>query len=108
MLTLARKSGEMDGLLAALTGLAAAAAGRHQPERSARLDGAAQSIGETAHVILIDRAPFDPHIQIAREQLGQEIFSALQAEGRAMSRERAVLYALERDHTGQGSISIFR
>jgi hypothetical protein len=43
----------------------------------------------------IDHAEIDRHIQIAREQLGEERFEALSAEGRAMSIEQAIDYALE-------------
>jgi len=34
-------------------------------------------------------------IQIARNQLGEAVFKALKAEGRAMTMEQAVAYALE-------------
>ena len=41
-----------------------------------------------------DRAEFDRHIQIAREQLGEERFEAIAAEGRALSLEQGIELAL--------------
>ena len=80
-----------------LTGLAAVAAGTNQPELAAKLYGAAQAILETTdyRFSLFDQAEFDRHLQIAREQLGGERFEALATEGRAMTMEQAIAYALE-------------
>ena len=80
-----------------LTGLAAVAAGTNQPKRAARLYGAAQALFETTDYQIppFDLAEFDRHIQFAREQLGDANFEALAAEGRAMTMEQAVAYALE-------------
>jgi predicted ATPase/DNA-binding XRE family transcriptional regulator len=80
-----------------LTGSAAVAGGQDHPSRAARLFGAAQAIFETTdyRIPSFDRAEFDRHIQIARDQLGEKSFEALAAEGRAMTLEQAVDYALE-------------
>ena len=77
--------------------LAAIAAGTNQPERAAKLSGAAQAILDTSdyQILPFDRAEFDRHIHIAREQIGEAPFEALVAEGRAMTIEQAVAYALE-------------
>ena len=79
-----------------LTGLAAVAAGTSQPERAAKLHGAAQAIFETTdyQISPFNRAEFDRHMEIAREQLGEERFAALQAEGRALTLEQAIELAL--------------
>ncbi|HLF26359.1 MAG TPA: tetratricopeptide repeat protein [Anaerolineae bacterium] len=79
-----------------LNGLAAVSAGTNQPERAAKLSGAAQAFLENTDLRLdsVDYAEFDRHIQIARKQLGEATFEALQAEGRAMTLEQAVAYAL--------------
>jgi tetratricopeptide (TPR) repeat protein len=79
-----------------LNGLAAVSAGTNQPERAAKLSGAAQALLQTTDFRLdpFDFAEFDRHIQIARKQLGDAAFEALQAEGRAMTIEQAVAYAL--------------
>jgi tetratricopeptide (TPR) repeat protein len=80
-----------------LTGSAAIAAGMNESERAAKLYGAAQALFEMTdyHIPPFDRAEFDRHIQIAREQLGEERFEALFVEGRGMSMEHAINYALE-------------
>ena len=41
------------------------------------------------------RIVIDPLLQIARDQLGAERFETLAAEGRAMTTEQAVAYALQ-------------
>jgi hypothetical protein len=41
-----------------------------------------------------DRAEFDRHVQMARDQIGEAAFEALAAEGRAMSMEQSIAYAL--------------
>jgi len=79
-----------------LAGLAAVAGATYQPERAAKLSGAAQSITDTSDYQIppIDRAEFDRYIQIARDQLGNDKFEALAAEGRAMTMEQAIELAL--------------
>jgi len=80
-----------------LAGLAAVAGATYQPERAAKLSGAAQNITDTTDYQIppVDRAEFNLHIQIALEQLGEARFQALAAEGRAMTMEQAIAYALE-------------
>jgi len=81
-----------------LTGLAAVAGGTNQPERAAKLSGTAQTILESTDYSYVpfDRAEFGRHIKIAREQLGEAKFEALAAEGRAMTIEQAIAFALEK------------
>jgi hypothetical protein len=69
----------------------------NQPERAARLSGMAGAILEMTsfQYAPIDRAAFDRHIQMARDQLGEARFEALASEGRAMPMEQAIEYALE-------------
>jgi hypothetical protein len=76
---------------------AAISAGIHQLERAARLFGAAQEISEKLdyQISRFNQAEFDRHIQMAREQLGADRFENLAKEGRSMTMERAVVYALE-------------
>ncbi|HSB02051.1 MAG TPA: hypothetical protein VLE49_15485 [Anaerolineales bacterium] len=40
-------------------------------------------------------AEFDRHIRVAVDQLGQASFATLETEGRALTMEQAVEYALE-------------
>jgi tetratricopeptide (TPR) repeat protein len=76
---------------------AAVSAGMEQFERAARLYGAAQALREVSNFpdMSYDRVEADSLIQIARKQLGEEGFEVLAAEGRAMTLEQAVAYALE-------------
>ena len=78
---------------------AAISAGTNQLEREARLSGAAQAIFETLdyRISSFDQAEFDRHIQVAREQLGTDKFKNLANEGRALTMEEAIAYALEDD-----------
>ena len=80
-----------------LIGSASIAAGTKQPERAAKLFGALQAILEMTdyHFSPLDYAELDRHIQIARNQLGDVKFEALAAEGRAMTMEQAIAYALK-------------
>jgi hypothetical protein len=80
-----------------LASLAAVASGMNQPERAAKLYGAAQALFDTTDYRIqpFDQAEFDRHIQIAREQLSETQFEALVAEGRAMTLEQAIAEARE-------------
>jgi hypothetical protein len=80
-----------------LTGLAAIAGGTDQPERAAKLHGASEMLlgSNPPETLQADRAEFDRRIQIARDQLGDARFEELAAEGRAMTMEQAIAYALE-------------
>jgi predicted ATPase len=77
-----------------LVASAAVAAGLNQPERAARLYGAAQMLFETTEYRLasFDQAEFQRHIQISRQQLGDAKFESLAAEGRSMTTEQAIAY----------------
>ena len=79
-----------------LRGLAAVAGETNQPERAAKLDGAARVIFEAGGRPLPpeEALEFDCRIQIAREQLGETMFEALVAEGRAMTLKQAIQLAL--------------
>ena len=72
------------------------AAGQRQPERAARLFGAAEGLREVMGAPLppADRAGRDRSVAAVRSALGEEAFAAAWAEGRAMSLEAAVAFAL--------------
>lgn len=76
---------------------AAISAGLNQPERAAKLHGAAQAILETIdyRIMPFNQAELDRHIQIAREQLGEAEFEGLAAEGRTLTLSQAIAFALE-------------
>ncbi|MEO5886241.1 MAG: helix-turn-helix domain-containing protein [Anaerolineales bacterium] len=91
------KLGDFGQIGDGLAGLAAVATGVRQYERSARLASAGQAIHNAVGFkgLAEDRIEIDPLLQIAREKLGEERFELLSAEGRAMTMEQAVAYALE-------------
>ncbi len=76
---------------------AAIAGGTGQLERAAKLYGAAQAIFDIIDYRLpaFGQKEFDRHIQIARDQLGETAFEIFSNEGRAMTLEQAIDYALE-------------
>ena len=80
-------------------GLAAVSAGLDELERSAKLYGAAQAIMTTTSYKYPsnDMAEFERHIQLAREQL-KENFESFVSEGRSMTLEQAIEFALEKNN----------
>jgi tetratricopeptide (TPR) repeat protein len=79
-----------------LTGMSAVAGEMLQPKHSAKLFGAAQSVVDSMsgyRMNLFDRAEFDRHIQIARGELGNEIFERVSNEGRGLTTEQAIALA---------------
>ena len=92
---LAVQVGQPDIVAYAFMGLAVVAA-VEAPVRAVRLCGAAERLVERAGVVLwptrprLDNAALDT----ARAALGTDAFDAAWAEGRAMTREQAVAYAL--------------
>jgi non-specific serine/threonine protein kinase len=95
-LELAKRPGKQGNVGALLLGQAAVLAGTRQPERAARLAGAAQALMANANYQFppVDRAEFERHIQIAREQLGEERFSTAQSAGHTLTLEQAIELAL--------------
>jgi non-specific serine/threonine protein kinase len=75
------------------------AAAKGQPERAARLLGAAEALREAMGLGLqpADQFEIDRYEAAAREQLDEATFEAAWAEGRAMTLEEAVAYALGED-----------
>jgi predicted ATPase/predicted Ser/Thr protein kinase len=72
------------------------AAGGH-PQAATRLLGASEALLEALGLVIhaSDRPDIDRHVAVVRDQLDEETFNAAWAEGRAMSLEQAVSYALE-------------
>ena len=83
----------------ALLGLTECWAARGEPERAARLLGAAEalfeSVGMTFHYYNMSASFHKGHLDLIREKLDPETFEAARAEGLAMIFEKAVAYALE-------------
>ncbi len=70
-------------------------------ERGARLLGAAEALLKEIGGVLYpeDRIPYDGGVSSARSVLGEERFERLRQEGRGMSMEQAVEYALDNSDT---------
>jgi predicted ATPase len=83
-----------------MQGLAAVAGARGEPRRVARLLGAAEALLEAAGLVLYAQVNNEPHqraVSAAREELGERAWKEARDEGRAMSFEEAVAYALGED-----------
>jgi predicted ATPase/class 3 adenylate cyclase len=107
-LALCRDVGDKKGMAAALAGLgtvavseAIAGAGKEALERATRVLGAMEALLESIGTVLDreDRVPYERAVELARSQLGDAEYERLRAEGRAMSPEQAVVYALEEPTT---------
>jgi len=85
-------------LLHNFVGLACATAAQGQPVRAARLWGAAEAIQEASDLRITPmthyRINHDEHLSTARSQLGEAAFSAAWAEGKTMTWEEAIRFAL--------------
>jgi predicted ATPase/DNA-binding SARP family transcriptional activator/DNA-binding CsgD family transcriptional regulator len=86
--------------------LLAAAAGRGDPLRSARLRGASEALHEAmgARLSAGEHAYFEPHLAAARAQLDKTTWETAWAEGRAMTFEQAVEYVLSADEPAPAEI----
>ena len=65
-------------------------------EQAARLFGAAEALREPvkSKIDLVDQPEYDRHIKVLREKLDDATFTKAWAEGRGMSMEQAIEYAL--------------
>jgi hypothetical protein len=99
-LALFQALGDKDGLLAGLESLAAAALVQKREERTARLMGAVEALRDALKLCGPDswRRPKARMRDAVRAASLKEALAAAWAEGRAMSLEEAVRYALEDQH----------
>jgi predicted ATPase/class 3 adenylate cyclase len=99
-LGLCQTMGYQRGIADVLQTLAGVAAAQNQPERAARLFGAADAIFETIQVqpVPYQRVQRERDIAIISAQLDEAAFAAAQAKGRAMSMDEAIALALESTH----------
>jgi tetratricopeptide (TPR) repeat protein len=90
---------EKESCAACIEGLAAVASAQGQVARAARLWSSAAAIREAIGAPLrpIDRPRQEASLAQLRAQLGEEAFAAAWAEGRALSLEQAIAFALETD-----------
>jgi hypothetical protein len=80
-----------------LIGLAGAYWAEHEPDRAARLLGAAEAEREAINykIELGDRAIYDQIIERVRLALGDNKFETMWSQGRSMRPGQAVIYGLE-------------
>jgi DNA-binding CsgD family transcriptional regulator len=95
-LALARLSGNKPDLVMTLEGIAMIEGVQGEAERVARLWGAAEASREemNAHLFPNQRTLYEPYLDAARAKLGETLWEATLAEGRAMTLEEATEYAL--------------
>jgi predicted ATPase/class 3 adenylate cyclase len=81
-----------------LAGLAAISGAEGRPEQAAKLFGAAQALYVALGTTMwdSDRPLYERDLAAARARLGEEAWARAQQDGRAMSLEQAIEYALER------------
>lgn len=91
-----RDIGDRRGVLECVAGLASLIADR-DPERTARLLGAATAVADAMGTRLsqLNRTDYDNSLATARRRLGDEAFEAAWRQGRSLSQELAITYALE-------------
>jgi predicted ATPase/transcriptional regulator with XRE-family HTH domain len=115
-LTLLRWCGNLIAFAHSFENLAMIAAARRDYVRAGRLCGAAEALRERIgapgrpsdrdqrdRYIAVDRDQHRRSIALARAQLGVDGFAAAREEGRAMSLDEALAYALARDHRSAAS-----
>jgi predicted ATPase/DNA-binding CsgD family transcriptional regulator len=97
-LVLFQKHGGKRGVVDCLMGLAGVIASAGQPERAARLLGSMEAAREAirigSSVSYADRLEYDRYESAVRAQLDETSFTAAWAEGRNMTLEQAIAYAL--------------
>jgi len=84
-------------IIRCVEGLAGVAWACRLSERAARMFGAAQGLRESisAALPLADQLELDQNVTAVRSQMGKKAFAAAWAEGRAMTLEKAIEYALK-------------
>src|SRR5262249_7524866 len=93
-LALFREMGDKQGVARCLEGLASVAGAIGQPERAARLWGAADVLREPdGRRLPAERAAYDRSVGAARAQLDLDAFTAAWAKGRVMPLEQAIAEA---------------
>jgi non-specific serine/threonine protein kinase len=95
-LTLYKELGVKSSIAECLEGLAEGAGAQEQMERAARLYGAAEAMREAVGVPIqpSDRPGYDRSVVAVRAGLGEEAFAKAWEEGRKMSMEQAIDYAI--------------
>jgi predicted ATPase/DNA-binding SARP family transcriptional activator/DNA-binding CsgD family transcriptional regulator len=102
---LAAEAGNETNVAYCLEGLAAAAALEDRVERAAGLWGSAEALLEkievAAYIYAPDRSVYQDQVSAARARLDEAAWQAAWAEGRAVTPERAIEYALSKEVEGE-------
>jgi non-specific serine/threonine protein kinase len=95
-LTLGQELEYEAGCIGCLAGFAGIAIAQGQPDRAAKLSGAMEHLFETidAGLDVADSRAYERYVAAARAQMSEEAWEAARSEGRAMSLDEAVEYAL--------------
>ena len=96
-LAIFRELGDKRAIVYTLEGFVALAAAQGQPERALHLAGAAAALRETIGAPLppTEQEEFERHLEMARQTLDEEAAAKALANGRAMTLEQAIEYALQ-------------
>ncbi|HUP27979.1 MAG TPA: tetratricopeptide repeat protein [Chloroflexia bacterium] len=96
-LVLFREIGDKKCIAAITAGLAGVAVGMEQAEKGTKLLGAVEGLVQSIGAVLDrdNRMPYERAVASAHSTLGDEIFNRAWQEGRAMSMEQALEYALQ-------------
>jgi hypothetical protein len=96
-LALNRELGLKGDIASTLVGLARVSSAEGQPERAARLLGAAATLPDAIDVLPPpnERPDYEHTVATTRAQLDEQVWAAAWAEGKALSLEQAIAYALE-------------
>ncbi len=99
-LSLYQQVGDKPGVAECLKELAKVAQMLAQPVHAARLFGAAEALRQALNSFLLpdERVCYERSVAEARAQLDEATFAAAWAEGRAMTLEQAVIFALDRQN----------
>jgi DNA-binding CsgD family transcriptional regulator len=101
--------GDKAGVAYCLEGLAGLIAAEDRPQRKARLFGASEAVLETVgaplYVQIQDRDLYQRTVEELRSRLGEETFETAWSEGRAMTPEQAIEYALSEEPPTKATMS---
>lgn len=101
-LLISQKMGDRMGVAWCLAGLAGVSVLDEEPERAARLWGAAETLRQAieARPAPAARVTHERLMAQARKQLGEKVFAAAWAEGSALGMEEAIAYAKQGQEMG--------
>ena len=96
-LAIKRELGDKWGIALSLEGFVGLAAAQAQPGRALQLAGAAAALRETIGVPLLptEQARLERHLETAQRALSEEASAKALADGRTMTLEQAIAYALQ-------------